>query len=200
MPTSYSMAAPPANELCQDIIQKYHVELDSVGVKVDILLAFRDPDSEKPSLGGIWGISKLINLKDRVKGMGDCEIILDGDACANFSKENWEALLDHQLEHFEVKRDKNGDFIFDDINRPVLKLRPHDRVIRLFHGPAARHGNSSYEAQQLRSMFLNDPGLLPFVPEEAAHEELENQAESHFSSTEKTMMVSVNGAHLEESR
>lgn len=169
MPSSYAMAEAEVRELCQELITAFHPDMDSADVKVDLLMAFRDPEGEEPALSKdknrILGLSKTIGLKDRVKGMGDCEVILDGDAWQSLTLKEKSALLDHQLEHFEVKRDKDGSFVFDDINRPVLKIRPHDRVMRFFDTVASRHREHSIEADQLRSMFMRQhQTYLPFVP------------------------------------
>lgn len=171
MPASYVTASIAEAQMVSELILNHHSDMDSASVKVDLLFAFRDPEDEKgtPALAKdghrVLGKSSILGLKDRVKGMGDCEIILDGDAWANLDKDHRAALIDHQLEHFEVRRDKNGDFVWDDIQRPVLKLRPHDRVIRLFDNVAVRHGAASIEVDQLRTMFLKtEQAYLPFVP------------------------------------
>lgn len=201
MPSSFAVADVTVTELCDDIIQKFHTDLDSSAVKIDIVLAFRDPEGESPALlkegHRVWGSSKVISLKDRVKGMGDAEITLDGDAWANMNEKSKRAILDHYLEHFSVKRDKNGDFLFDDICRPIIKLRTPDKIVRLFHGAALRNGKSSYEASQLRSMFLSGPELLSFVPDsmEERRTELDEAAKDLMGTMDKhkaTMTVSVN--------
>lgn len=152
--TTYQIAPKELQKFCKEVIVQHHGDLDSADAKVDILLAFRDPEKEAPALSReghrILGTSKVITLKDRVKGMGDCEIILDGDEWGAMSPQYQEALLDHQLEHFEVKRDKDGSFIFDDLNRPVIKIRPPDRVIRIFDSVASRYRDASLEMRQLR--------------------------------------------------
>ena len=42
------------------------------------------------------------------------------------------ALLDHELHHLELKRDKKDRIRKDDLGRPLLRMRKHDR-----HGPLA---------------------------------------------------------------
>jgi len=195
MPASYAIADSDVRLLCQSIIEKYHTDLDSAAAKVDLLMAFRDVDKEEPALlkdkVRILGSSKTISLKDRVKGMGDCEIVLDGDAWPTMTAEAKAALMDHQLECFEVKRDKSGDFLFDDISRPVIKMRAHDSVIRFFDTVALRHGKNSIEADQLRSMFLKASQIyLPFVPSEESPAALDQNIDSVTS----TMRISVDGA------
>ena len=183
MSSSFTLSDRGVKELCDEVIKKYHADLDSAAVNVDLVMCFRDPEGEAPAIlkdgQRVLGSSKSISLKDRVKGMGDCEIILDGDAWGSMPLPMKEALLDHHLQCFEVKRDKNGDFIFDDINRPVVKMRPHDRVIRFFDTVAQRHGTNSIEAEQLRSMFLGySSTYLPFVPaKEKSNEPLSNEEE-----------------------
>jgi len=203
MSASFAMADRSVSDICEKIIQQHHTDLDSAEVKIDLLLAFRDPDGEAPAIlkdgQRVWGAVKTIGLKDRVKGMGDCEIILDGDAWADMSGLTKVALLDHYLEHFEVKRDKNGDFIFDDINRPVIKMRPHDRIIRLFHSVSRRHGRESIEAIQLKSMFVSNPDLLEAVPNSREEKRAELDAAAKdlmetMDASKPTMKISVDGA------
>jgi hypothetical protein len=165
----FTLAPEDTHELCEQLIQKYHPDLDSTAVKVDIVLAFRDPDGDSPAMEKdghrIYGKASIIGLKDRVKGMGDCEIMLDGDFWTNLNEDVKAALIDHELEHFEVKRDKQGDYVFDDLSRPVIKIRHHDRQIGWFDNVARRHGSESIEIKQLQQLFNDEAGqtYLPFL-------------------------------------
>ena len=153
----YTLATPDTVKLCEGVIKKYHPELDTTGAKVDLLMVFRAPDSESPAMEEqrirVFSKSSVVKLKDRVKGMGDCEIILDGDAWGEKSPQEKIAILDHALASFEVKRDKNGDFIWDDLNRPVIKIKPYSHVIRWHAEVASRQRNYSLEAGALRHLF-----------------------------------------------
>ena len=81
------------------------------------------------------------------------------------SQEEQKALLDHELEHFEVKRDKHGSFLYDDINRPLLSIRKHDRQHGSFDNIAKRHGTASGEVKQFLATIFDDSGqsYLPFA-------------------------------------
>lgn len=144
--------------MARELMIKYHPDLDSVALKIDFLFVFRDPDGEAPAImhqgHRALGLGSITKLKDRVKGLGDCEIQIDGDAWPDMPESDKLALLDHELEHFEVRRDKKtGDFQWDDINRPLLKRREHDREFGFFDNIARRHGASSIEVKNLRQMF-----------------------------------------------
>lgn len=166
MPGFFTLATEATKDLCQQLIEKFHIDLDSSGVKVDIVMAFRDPDGEEPAMKKdghrILGKASLIGLKDRVKGMGDCEILLDGDAWDNFTPELKAAILDHELEHFEAKRDKKGEFVYDDLSRITLKIRAHDRQFGWFDSIAQRHRANSMEIQQLQKLFTE--GGATYLP------------------------------------
>ena len=167
----FVLASEEVKNLCQDLVVLYHSDLDSAAAKIDIVFAFRDPDGEEPAMEKeghrMLGKSSTLSLKDRVKGMGDVEIILDGDAWHDMDLRKRMALLDHQLEHFEVKRDKVGNFIFDDLERPIIKMRNHDRRINFFDNVARRHRSDSMEVHQLQRLFAEAGQIyLPFVDKE----------------------------------
>lgn len=205
---TFTLAPMAIHQLCKELIELYHSDLDTASVKVDIVMAFRDPDGEAPAMEKdghrVLGQAKTITLKDRVKGMGDCEIILDGDAWDGLPEKQKAALLDHELEHFEVKRDKEGEFVFDDLTRPVIKLRSHDRQFGWFDTVAMRHRSDSMEIHQLRKLFTEGGQIyLPFVKDlgdeetagkiEEAIEGVKGVIPDVLDDGETTMSVSVNG-------
>ena len=164
-------------------------------IEVDIVFAFRDPDGEAPAMEKdghrILGQAKITSLKDRTKGMKDGEIMLDGDAWTGLTDKVKAALMDHELEHFECKRDKEGEFIFDDLNRPVLKMRNHDRQFGWFDTVAQRHRSDSMEILQLQKLFRDSEQIyLPFIdPDGTLEERVDKALEDKWGK----MTVSVNG-------
>ncbi len=144
--------------IVSDILNQYdtHRQLVDAGVKVDVVFALADvgEDGEKKGvalkLHGIraLGITKIISLKNRVMGRGDAEISLDGDWWETASEEQRKALLDHELNHIEVKANDDGGVDTDDHLRPKLKLRKHDYEFGWFNIVAERHGKASIERQQ----------------------------------------------------
>lgn len=170
MPTTYQRADEVVADLAGQIIALYHTDLFDVKPKIDYVFAFRDPDAEEPAIvvrgHRVMGQAKINNLKHRALGLGDAEILLDGDAWADMPDNRKRALLDHELEHLEVKRHKKtGEFLYDDLQRPAMKLRDHDREFGFFDNIAGRHGVDSFEIENLRRMFREAggeyiPGIL----------------------------------------
>lgn len=169
MPPTFALATKEVTKQAEKLIIENHVDLDSVAIKIDYVFAFRDPEGEEPAMKEkghrIFAKASIVRLKDRAKGMGDGEILLDGDIWKDLSEGVRAAILDHELEHFEVKREtKTGDFIYDDLQRPVLKLRDHDRQFGWFDNVAQRHGGNSIEVMQLRQIFTQaSPSYLPHL-------------------------------------
>lgn len=149
------------------LITKYHQELADFDVRIDYMFAFAELDKETSEKKGPaikhngWpalGLASRIKLKDRAKGMGDCEILLDADAWKVMPEAQRLALLDHELEHFEVKRDKFGGVVTDDLDRPVITIREHDRQHGWFDNIARRHGINSFEVEQFRDILIEAGG------------------------------------------
>src|SRR6185295_2951630 len=94
-----------------------HQPLLDARVKIDLVFAMPDYD-EKTGLpvndalthngAPAYGIARKIPLKDRVLGRGDAEIAIDRTFWDRVDDEEKEALLDHELHHFQVKVDKRG--------------------------------------------------------------------------------------------
>lgn len=153
MPT-YEKADEAVRDMAQTILQQFetHAPVLTAGVRIDFLFAFADLDAKTglPKNDAIThrgrralGLCRKIKVKDRVKGMGDAEITLDGDWWVTVDDEERRALLDHELHHIAViegEKDKAG--------RPKLALREHDVEFGWFTVIAARHGLHSQERKQ----------------------------------------------------
>lgn len=164
----FAVATKEVKPLADGLIIQYHPDLDSAAVKFDFLFIFRDVEGEAPALEEkgqrIFGKVNILPLKDRVKGNGDAELIIDGDEWPDLTNEVKKALVDHLLCSLEVKRDKDGSMKYDDLERPLLRIRPHDRVIKFFDAVAQRHGVNSYEVNQVKRLFREaGQTYLPFI-------------------------------------
>ena len=125
----------PVADMATDILRTYetHKPLIDAKVRVDFLLALaeRDEDNQpvQPAImvRGHQALGKcsIVGYKDRAKGQGDAEIMLDGDWWDGASTEEQRAVLDHELHHIMVPM-RNGAWKTDDLGRPKLKLREHD--------------------------------------------------------------------------
>lgn len=130
-------------------------------LQIDVVLAFADRDEDGEKLNDALskngrralGIARVIRKKDRAMGRGDAEIALDGDHWETSNDAEQLALLDHELYHIVLKRDRDGNVKKDDMRRPMVRMRPHDDEIGWFRVIAARHGVNSAERQQAEQMF-----------------------------------------------
>lgn len=162
MGSTYQQAGEDVRRLANKLILKFHNELAEADVRIDYIFAFAELDKKTSEKKGFaimqngyraLGLARKLGLKDRVMGRGDCEVILDGDEWPNLSEETQAAIVDHELEHFEVAREKDGTIKTDDIDRPKIKMRQHDRQHGWFDNIARRHGMHSIEVKQFYSIF-----------------------------------------------
>lgn len=165
--TTYQPAPETIIQQAKRIIEKYHVRLIDAGVRIDYLMAHASVDEKTgepvgPAIrgGGVpaWGYCRIINLRDRAKGMGDVEIALDGDHWNNIDQEQQDAIIDHELTHIKI-----ADGKVDDLGRPKIRMRDHDYDVGWFVEVAARHGAHSIEVKQARE--IKDESPILFQPE-----------------------------------
>jgi hypothetical protein len=165
MPT-YKIAPKTVAELANDVLCQWptHKPLLDAKVKIDYVFAYADVDANglpkncAIMLGGYPcnGVARIVKLKDRVLGHGDAEITLDANwwdgLIGKTGEELKRGLLDHELHHLEVKTDKFGRIDFDDIHRPLLRMRKHDYQFGWFNVVAERNGVHSQEQIQAQQM------------------------------------------------
>ena len=148
-------------EMGAAIIKQYHKDLNTVGVKLEYLFAYAPTNEAGEKKGAALkshgypcsGAAGIINLEGRVMGRQDGKVILDGDGWGRMSEQQQNALLDHEISHFLVARNLEGEAIYDDCGRPKLKMRLHDFQAGWFHDIAARHGAASAEMTQAALLF-----------------------------------------------
>jgi len=97
----------------------------------------------------------------RAHGLGDVELLVDGDRWKRLGKPTRYAVLDHELTHVELVFDDAGRLQRDDCGRPKVQIRPHDWQFGWFAEVAERHGTASIEVQQA-SMIQANAGQLLF--------------------------------------
>lgn len=175
MPT-YERADADAHETCARILAAFHKELRDAGVKVDLVFAHGKKDEHGHTVSPAIkhrgypanGLARIIGLKDRAMGRGDCEIVIDGDQWPTWSEATRAALLDHELSHFKCCYE-DGALVRDDLNRPKLAMRLHDIDVGWFIAVAERHRADSFECKQAESIYLQHAQLLfPFAAPAAA--------------------------------
>lgn len=147
MATIYEKADDEVMEVVDRMMAKYHGQLLEAGTRIDVLMA-ENPDGAAVKCHGISCYAKVrvVSYKDRVKGCGDAEIIIDGQEWATMSSPRRDALIDHELEHLELTGKR------DDLDRPKLTILLHDIDVGWFKTIADRHGEASEERRQALRM------------------------------------------------
>jgi hypothetical protein len=179
----YHPCSSSIKELANEILFAYetHKPLIEARVRIDFVFAFADEDEEGNKLNDairkngrkVYAMARIINLKDRSKGQGDAEITIDGDWWGEATDEQQRALLDHELHHFALKTNRAGMVQFDDLKRPLLRMRKHDYEFGWFTIIAERHGKASVECQQAREIKemagqFYWPSIIPMPNEKVA--------------------------------
>lgn len=160
----YDQAPDDVRVRVDALIEKHYPDLKTVGVRLDLLQVSNEDAEPCLSLHGYdaAAIVRVIGKKDRVAGRGDAEIVVDWATYEKLSEQARDALLDHELYHLQVKKDKHGALKFDDHGRPVLKIRLHDWQLGWFDEIARRHGEHSLEVQCARAL-ARQTGQLYFA-------------------------------------
>lgn len=180
----YEKAPADVMQVVERMTERYHPQLRDAGVTITCLMAFpltdENGDSKGPALKHqgypAQAVVKIIGLKERTDGRADAEIVIDGDNWPLLSDEEKDALIDHELEHLELKTDKDGLLVRDDLERPKLVCRKHDFQAGWFDSIVRRHGRASPELRQFNDFqtvhyqqrwlpYLDDPDQTPVVAE-----------------------------------
>ncbi|MES2568654.1 MAG: putative metallopeptidase, partial [Verrucomicrobiota bacterium] len=114
----------------------------------------------------VLALIKSTKLKDRVKGMGDVEIVINGDEWMTMDDAHRRAIIDHELYHLSPKTDGNGTPKRDDLRRPLFGMRLHDVQVGWFAAVANRNGSASAERIQAHKIVENyHQEIFPFIKE-----------------------------------
>lgn len=174
MPKTYSDAPDECRVMVEEIVRKHYPDIDRAQVKIDLVSVATDSeDSPALTLHGYpcAAVIRVVGVKDRAKGHGDVEIVIDEVLWHDSSIERQRALIDHELRHIALKMDPKNDKIvkLDSNGRPKIGLHKHDVQVGWFSDIAKRHGDASFEVQQARTIFVNHrQTFFAFVPEAKA--------------------------------
>lgn len=160
MPTYSKKNPKDLVDVANRLMAQYYSDLQKHEVKIDFLFAYPRYDANDNPVGdaikhhGVkaLGLAKILGLKERSKGNGDAEILIDWPWWETASEKEREALVSHELHHLALKVNKNGIVLKDDLDRPKLQMRPHDFQIGWFATIAHRHGIHSQERIQAAQM------------------------------------------------
>ncbi len=167
MSKTYQPAPPEVAERAQRLIDKYHADINWAQPKIDFIFAI-NPEGPAITHGGYpaIGLCKIVGLKDRAMGRGDVEIQLDQRVWDGMTEAQRDALLDHELQHIGIMRDKDDNIKTDDLNRPRLHCKKHDYQFGWFTCIAERHGLASPEVVQAKMLWdENGQAFFPMLME-----------------------------------
>lgn len=159
MAATYSKDRGEIGKIVSEVLIAHHSDLDEAKVKIGVLLAYPGEDDElgfQPvKLHGYpcAAVIKINSAKNRLEGLPDATITID----ANHWKEELDddgraALIDHELTHLEVCRDKEGHIKSDDAGRPKLKMRLHDIQLGVFRAIIKRYGVNSIDGHVIKTV------------------------------------------------
>ena len=149
---SYTPASDAVRDRALALIKRFYPDLVDVQIRIDYIFVSTDTE-DAPALthGGYpaQAVVKILGPKERAMERGDAEIVIDEERWNELTDAEQDALLDHELYHLEVVKNKLKTRAKRDCcGRPVLKLRKHDRQFGWFDAIAARHGKASLEVKQ----------------------------------------------------
>lgn len=170
MPTTYQIADEDTHKLAKAVLHQYHRELVEVELTYTVKMAHAEKDEHgKPISPALkhhgWPAAAVVRInkyEDRVEGKTDITINVDADWWEAHDDAQRRALLDHEIQHIEVARDKEGNVKSDDCGRPKLKNREHDYELSGFHAVIARHGENAAEVETARALAVSEGGQQLF--------------------------------------
>jgi hypothetical protein len=143
---TYREAGGDVLKLLERLKQDRYPDLVEAAATIEVLACF----------GGLklrgWPAHALVKVnshEQRVAGLSDARIVLNGDSWEEQSDGEKEAILEHELYHLEVLREPGGAVKTDDCHRPRLKLKPHDFEVCGFYAIIERHKTAAKEMQAL---------------------------------------------------
>ncbi len=148
-------AKPEIHEQIERIKSLYHDDLVAAEVTVGCLLAEPDDDGESTlKLHGYpcAAVVKITGYEQRVKGLDDACITIDWLTWKGLTEDERVALIDHELHHLEVAKDKKGNIKSDKNGRPKLKMRLHEWQLGGFAVISGRHGKAALEVQAFHAV------------------------------------------------
>jgi hypothetical protein len=165
MPTTFKPCDKSVADMVKAILESEadHADIYSADVKLDLVFACPPTDDDGKVIGVAlkkngrrsYAQTRICNLRERAKGHGDAEIVIDADHWESINDAEQRAILDHELTHIHVKTNKAGDALTDDLSRPILKLRRHDIEVGWFTSIAKRNKIASIECKQAAEIMEN---------------------------------------------
>lgn len=164
MATTYELCEQDSDEnaMVNRILEKWHPDVAKTRPWISVIFASNDEGPDLKLHGyPCAAVIKQNSYKDRVAGKADVDILVSREWWDdNPTDEAREALLDRELCHLEVKLDKNGEVVTDDLDRPRFTMRLHDFEFGGFYEVIRRHKQLAVEAQQMVKFLTQADGQM----------------------------------------
>ena len=163
----YNQANSEVKEVVNDLVASFYPDLEECQATIGVFMVHPTPSKiDKPALmvGGYPAEAhiRIVPYKDRVAGMADVILYLDGPNWYNADETERRSLVDRCLYRLEVQRDKkNNAFKTDDRGRPTLKLKKYDFQVNGFNTIVHRYGRYGVDAKAIEALSLHYNTLLP---------------------------------------
>lgn len=164
MPVHREIADKKLHDIVYRVMSKYHPDLKKAGIKATVFLVKSISrsgevlDNEPVLKCNGHGASATIRRASRSElqlGSGDVIIEIDSFVWREHLREKSRvALIDHELCHIGLRRNKNGKIHMNPNGRPAIELIHHDIEIGLFYDVVKRHGKESIEIIISNSMLV----------------------------------------------
>ena len=199
-------------EVIEEIAAKHHEPLVNAGVTFDVMVAIpsENDGSDLVKLHGreCYAVVQVTPYKLRCRGMSDVTLWVDGPKWDGLDSRQRKALIDHELLHLELQWTKSrvvaevtipARVKTDDLERPKIKLRPHDWEIGGFDLIVNRWGDDSIEIEQCKAMVRGPvrQALLPFMNDAAIDQDVAKAARDPNAHGLEVRFVPVDGETIE---
>ena len=147
------------------LIEQHHERLKEI--KIDLVMV-EETTSGRPALmlhgWPAAALTRATSALERAMGRGDAEIQIAKVRWCSMTERQRRALLDHELQHIQLKKDQLDCVLLDINGRPMVTMRQHDVQVGWFLEVAQRWGEDSIEQQQSREIFeQHKQELFPFL-------------------------------------
>jgi hypothetical protein len=150
----FEIAPDSVQQLVNQVAAQYHAHLGENGVVVKAVFAKKYEDDVL--VHGLMhsghqaaGTIRIISKRQRIHVNHDAELCLDFCFWEEASEQKRIALIDHELNHLVLARDKEGKVKRTDLNHPVLKCIKDDYALTGFFLMAQRHGENAVEYESI---------------------------------------------------
>lgn len=157
MATTYSAADGECLSLLSRVMAEHHPKLAEAGVKVDVLMA-ENPNGDAVKVGGCPAplATSVVKAKERAKGGGDAEVVIDLFAWGQMTPRHKVGALDYALEQLELVPRKKPEenepaWATDDRGRPKLRKKKGDWAVGTGYAACVeRNGDFALEFLNIR--------------------------------------------------